>query len=444
MGLFAAVKDYLLEPIVAQPVMQERTVLAYPFDYPAPSFEQQLAALRRAGLGPWRAASITDALGVPAIFGAVNLIASQTGQMSMTALRDEVELPPDQRPRVIVRPDPFTIPREFFRSTAWNLASRGEAWWWAAKRNADGEVLSVINCNPAEVNVEDNPRDPRYPIITWRDRPMDNDDFRQLVWAKEPGALRGVGPLQMCGAAVSVAVEAQEWAANFYAGGTSAIWVKTSIPLSGGDQSGVDGADSETEVQRFLDQWMNKSPNVPRVTDDTVEDIKSIDNIPGTILDVAMSGQSLTYQNVGSEFENFLKRCLRPNVLEVMEQTMSDFLTRRTVARFNTEMLTLADIKTRYDVYKVGIETGIIDAEEARKFEGLAPGDVENAPVPFSPPQAIPTAASMQERSEVRCENVVPKTRAGITRMDRCGKLLSTDGTRPSFCPRCKATVAVA
>jgi hypothetical protein len=105
-------------------------------------------------------------------------------------------------------------------------------------------------------------------------------------------------------------------------------------------------------------------------------------------------------------------------------------------------MLTLADIKTRYEVYGLGIDKGIIDAEEARSFEGLAPGDVENAPVPFSPPAAIPTAASLQQRSEVRCEALVTKRRSGITRMAQCGKLLSIDGTRPSFCPRCKSVQA--
>ena len=127
---------------------------------------------------------------------------------------------------------------------------------------------------------------------------------------------------------------------------------------------------------------------------------------------------------------------------------MSDLLTRSTVARFNTDALTLADIKTRWEVYNLAIPViGPEGADEmAREGEGLAPGDVENAPIPFAPPHAIPTAASMQQRSvqEVRCDALVTKRQNGITRMTTCGKLLSTDGTKPSYCPRCKSTFAVA
>lgn len=461
MGMFDRVSQFLaLEPL------QERTILASALDEPAPPLATQLANLRRAGVGPWRVATIREALGVPAIFGAVNLISNVVGSMSMKAMRNEVELPPDDRPRVIIRPDPFTIPREFYRSTAYNLASRGEAWWWAAARDSDGQVLSVLNVPPAEVMVEENPRDLRYPIIRWRDKPMRNEDFRQLVYSREPGSLRGVGPLQMCGAAISVAVESQQWAANFFASGTSNIWVKTNIPLSGGDEDD----DGQAEVDRFLAQWMDKSPNTPRVTDDSVEDIKTLDvnpqgaqmlearahqnidvatmfNMDAELLNAAVAGSNLTYQNIGGRLDSFVRMCVRPNYLEVMEQTMSDFLTRSTTARFNTDALTMVDIKTRWDVYNAAVT--VIGQHEAaamaRKGEGLAPGDVENAPIPFSPPQAIPDASAFQQRSvEIRCDNMVTKRRSGITRVMECGKLLSTDGSRPNWCPRCRQPTVAA
>jgi hypothetical protein len=131
--------------------------------------------------------------------------------------------------------------------------------------------------------------------------------------------------------------------------------------------------------------------------------------------------------------------CLRPNYLEVMEQTISDFLTRSTVARFNTDYLTLADVKTRWDVYNAAVP--VIGQEEAaqmaREGEGLAPGDVENAPIPFAPPQAIPTAASLQVRStEHRCQAIVPRYRSGVTRMTTCNKAYPVEW---DYCPRCKS-----
>jgi HK97 family phage portal protein len=375
---------------------------------------------------------------VPAIFGAVSMVSNLVGSMSMKAFRNEVELPPDQRPRVIVRPDPFTIPREFYRATTWNLATRGEGCWWIAKRDGDGNALSVLNLPPHEVTITENPRDALRPRIDWRDTRIPFDDFRQLVYSREPGQLRGIGPLQMCGAAVSVAVESQEWAANFFAeGGNPSILIKKAGMLSGEvDDKGL------SEADYFLTQWMNKPHNEPRLVDEGVESVTPLAyneqgsqllnsrdyqngevarmyNIPGSLLDYYSTGSSLTYQNVGMEFEKLLRQCLRPNYLEVIEQTMSDLLTRSTVARFNT-------------VYSVGITAGIIDAEEARRFEGLAAGDVENAAVPFAPLQAVPSALPVQQRSTgFRCDGSLAIR--GVVRT--CNKMLYAG---QDHCPRCK------
>jgi HK97 family phage portal protein len=462
MSILDPVKKFLTLDIQSRAELQERNlILAEPFDF-YPDLPTQIANIRRYDR-MFRTASIQDALGVPAIFGAVNLIANLVGSMSMKAMRNEVELPPDDRPRVIVRPDPFTIPREFYRSTAYNLATRGEAWWWIARRDFDGNPISVLNINPAEVQVEENPNDLRYPRITWRDTDIKIDDIRQLVYSREPGSLRGVGPLQMCGAAISVAVEAQQWASNFFASGNSALWVKTSIPLSGGDSEA--DAEGQAEVDRFLSQWMSKDSNTPRVTDDTIEDIKSLDinpqgaqmlesrayqnvevatmfNIDAELLNAAVTGSNLTYQNIGGRFDGLIRTCLRPNYLEVIEQTMSDLLPRSTVARFNTDFLTMADPKTRWEVYELASK--VIGLEAATKMalegEGLAPGDVENAPVPFSVPQAVPDAVQVLQRrsTELRCDGMRTFRRSGITKVGVCNALLSESGRFVGTCRKCK------
>ena len=466
MSFLDSVKSFL--SLAPEHPLQERSVLATDLhDYP--DLATQLANIRRYEHGPYRAVSVTEAMGVPSIFGAVNLIANLTGSMSMKAFRNGVEMPAEDRPRLITRPDPFVIPREFFRTTAYNLASRGEAWWYVGSRDSDGNALSLINIDPAEVTVEDDPNDPLNPVITWRqwstrNRKLRRDNIRQLVYSREPGSLRGWGPLQACGAAISVAVESQLWAANFFAGGNSAIWVKTSIPLSGGvvDEDGE--LDGEAEVQRFLESWMNKDSNTPRITDDTVEDIKELNlnpqgaqmldarahqnvdvatmfNMDAELLNAVVAGSSLTYQNIGQRFDNLIKMCLRPNYFEVMEQTISDFLTRSTVARFNTDFLTESDPRTRWEIYNLALPVlGQQEAADmAREGEGLVAGDVENAPIPFAAPQAIPTAADLQVRSELRCQALAPKVRAGVTRIETCNKLIPSGFT---FCPRCKAEVA--
>ena len=105
---------------------------------------------------------------------------------------------------------------------------------------------------------------------------------------------------------------------------------------------------------------------------------------------------------------------------------MSDLLTRSTVARFHVDGLLRADIKTRYDVYKTGIESGVLSVELAQEMEGIAPGDVENAPIPFAPPSAVPTTVPlMATRSggELRCKS--------------CNRLLAEHAT-PPYRIRCR------
>jgi HK97 family phage portal protein len=385
------------------------------------SVEDLLARLTSTGtVHPWKPASIREALGVPAIYRAVSMIANTMGALSMDAYRNGVKLAPDDRPRIIVRPDPFRIPREFFNQTGWNMATRGEAWWWVASRDLDDMPLSLLSIPPAEVNVTENPRDLRYPVIEWRGVQMRNKDMLQIVLNREPGGLRGVGPLQLCGAAVSVSVEAQEWAADFFSsGGVPSTLIKSAVALT------------EDEAIALKAQWVGVPNNVPRIIDPTIEEVTDHEvdvasksmfeareyqnaeaarmfGIPATLLETSVAGSSLTYQNLETEFGKFVRGCLWPNYLEPVEQTMSDQLSRSTVSRFNVDALLRADIKTRYEVYKLGVaDSGVLSVDEAREQEGLDPGDVEMAAMPFAPPQAVPSLLPIQGRSEddgpVRC-----------------------------------------
>lgn len=380
-----------------------------------------------ARLGPsrtsvWRAASNREAMGVPAVFKAVSLISNTTGSLSMEAYRASAKLPFEDTPRIVIRPNPFTRPHVFWRDSAYYQARRGEIWWWTAKRDTDGSPMSLITIDPREIVVTENPRNLLRPIIEWRGVRMPNDDMTQITYLPDPAnPLRGWGPLQACGAAVSVAVEAQEFAANFFAGNPSNTWIKVGFPVDA------------TEAATFKEQWIGANGNLPKVTGPDVEDVKDVGtdpmraqlsdarlfqngeialmfSMPPTLLNYAVQGSTITYQNVGQIADDFLRECLLPHYLEPMEQAMSDLLTRQTIGKFNTAALLRPDIKTRYDVYNIGIPLGVLTAEEARSFEGLSPGDVENRPVPFAAPQAIPSSLPIQTRTEeepreVRCPN---------------------------------------
>ena len=430
--------------LVPQPEdFQTRSISDYP------DFATQLAAIRssQAQPRPWRAAGITEALGVPSILSAVSLIAGTVGRLSMDAYQyGELVTDRLQIPRLMVRPNPKTTPRVFYRDTAYHLATRGEAWWWVAVRDVDLAPLSLVVVPPWEITVEANPRDRFTPKITWLNRVMDNRDMRHLTYLPDTSGLRGVGPLQLAGAAVSVAVEADAWAADFYAGSLPSMVGTTDQDLDATDLAALDEqwAEKPNNLPRWMTNGMTLSeppynPQKAQLTESRsfqVGEVARMFDMPGPLLEYQMSGSSLTYRNESDIWTDFQQRCLSPHYLEPIEQEMSDLLTRSMIGRFSTWELTKADIQTRYNVYESGItKSGVLTVQEARRMEGLGPGDANFNPVPPSPPAAeigpVPTQGSgFQARSleDVRCfscnrllaEQVTPPF---VIKCGRCGTL---------------------
>ncbi len=400
---------------------------------------------------PWNVPTVRSALEVPSIFSAVSLIANTTGSLAVETFRDGVRLTGDKVPRLVTRPDPFRAPNVFYRDTAYYLAAWGEAWWWVAKRDADDLAMSLIAVPPWEITVDTTDR--LNPVITWtvngQQTVVDPRDMRQITFLPNPaGGLRGVGPLQSCGAAVSVAWESQEWAANFYAeGGYPSMHIKAAGSL-----------DSE-EAQALLQQFRLRDHNTPFISDEGIEgvdefgvneqgaqmldarlhnrgDVANMFRIPGVLLEYSAPGSSLTYQNVQEVFALFVKTCLAPGYLEKIEQELTDLLPRSTVARFNVSGFERANTLQRWQTYEIA--TRVIGAEAAAEWalrsEGFEPGDVEFQPVPFAPPQAFPTRLPVARSADpVRCTG--RRVMKGILRP--CNKLLAESGPFVGTCGRC-------
>jgi HK97 family phage portal protein len=412
-----------------------------------PSFEDQMAAIQRRSRDTYRTATAEEAMSVPAIFGAVSLIANTVGSLSLEAFRKGVLMAQEDAPRLIQRPNPFSNARVFFRDTALHLGTRGDAWWYTAVRDpVDGSALSLVVAPPWEITVTQNDDNRLRPEIKWGDRIIPNERMTHITYLPDRSGLRGVGPLQLCGAAVSVAVEAQQWAANFFSGSIPSIIGTTELDMT------------EDELLQLDKQWNEKPPNTPRWLTNAMKlsdspfdpgkaqlnesrqhqvgDVARMFNLPGALLEYQMGGSSLTYQNQQDIWADFLRRCLSPNYLEPMEQAMSDLLTRSTVARFNVKQLLRASPKERMEVHQLAISNGIYDANTAAREEGYAPGNVDFAPVPFAPPQAVPTllppnrelGLARSAMEEIRCPKCgrVNGEAAGAFRTvcKRCGTMI--------------------
>jgi HK97 family phage portal protein len=344
--------------------------------------------------------SIRAAMAVPAVFRAVSMISNLIGSFTMQAWRNDVLLTnPVQVPRLVSRPGVFGTPRDFWRDTGYSLATRGEYIWWVADRDDEGLARGLVLLPSAEVTVSWNENlTGMQREYKWRNRTIDTDDIEHGFFLRDVQGLRGMGPLQLCGAALSAAVEADEWASRFFGrGGVPSVVLKTAANLS------------KEDSDRLVTQWLERLSNEVRVTGGGLEAepfttnpeqaqllesrqhsaaaVATMFGMDADLLNAAVSGSSLTYQNVGQRLDSFIRTTLAPNYLEPIEHGISERLTRTTVGRFNLQALLRADVKTQAEVYSTLIAAGVPQSQ-AGEIAGLD-SLVDTVPIPAPEPVRI-------------------------------------------------------
>lgn len=84
--------------------------------------------------------------------------------------------------------------------------------------------------------------------------------------------------------------------------------------------------------------------------------------------------QSMTYANVETERRNMVDLSLKPYIVCVESRlNMPDFSTRDVQYRFDMDSFVRGNAQERVEITKTLLETGIIDIDEAREMEDLAP-----------------------------------------------------------------------
>jgi HK97 family phage portal protein len=130
----------------------------------------------------------------------------------------------------------------------------------------------------------------------------------------------------------------------------------------------------------------------------SVAEIARLFGVPPSKINAESSG-SLTYSTVESENQAFVRDCLL-TYLRRIEQALdsdNDLVPAGQCPEFNVDGLLRADAKTRAERAEILIRAGVMDPEEARKDEGLAPRpkpvESAEAPEPAEDPEDTPVDA---------------------------------------------------
>ena len=357
-----------------------------------PDIDAQLYERQRIRNNFVSAPTVREAMALPAIFRSISLLASAAASLNLIEyIGSAIAI---VQSTVVRRPNRLWTPGAYFRDTVQHMASYGESIWTVLSRDVQGFASSLLPVAPYSMKSKDwDGQSLRwFSTVGGREIEQDPRDIVHIPLLRDPATGRGLGPLQVCGAAVNVAVEADRWAQRWFVGGMPSTFLKSEMPLD------------EQEATTVKEQWLADPPNLPKVgyaftpqrIGFSVEEaqlngarmfnrgeVALMFGIPGRLLEYAESGTSVTYANVGDLATELVRLTLAPLYLEQIEQAFSDLLPRGHEVRFDVEGFQRADIKTRYEVYEKAISLGIITAEEAAIEEGKAAGSREVQPVPL-------------------------------------------------------------
>ena len=105
-------------------------------------------------------------------------------------------------------------------------------------------------------------------------------------------------------------------------------------------------------------------------------DIARLMSVPAWVVDASVEGSSLNYSNVESRTRELIDYGLAPYLAAIEERlSLDDVLPRGTWARFDTNLITRGDLKTRAEAYQAAQAAGILTQDDCKTLETGRPAE---------------------------------------------------------------------
>ena len=351
----------------------EKRASEFPFVLPTANYLQPLQ-------GPLHI-SYDTALGIPALYRCVNLIADSIGSLPLVAYRQGDRVRP--QPAILTMPDRTMTRMDMIASTVMSLLIDGNAYWLLGDRDELGYPRQAVLLAPDAVNIRtaQNGATIAYQVAGQVYQPEDVLHIRGLTF---PGSVKGMSVIEHHRRTLGIGIAGEDCASELYNAGGLPVGVLE-----------VDADITREEADALKAGWIannggrNRTPAVLangiayKPLSFSASDLELIDarrysaqqictlfGVPPHMVGVAMYGTSMTYSNVTQDSIQFVRYTLRPWLSRV-EQALSMLLPRGQDARFILDDMLRADTATRYSAYEVGIRAGFLTAEEVRNMEDL-------------------------------------------------------------------------
>lgn len=379
-----------------------------------------------------------SALGLPAAYRAIALIAGTCAGLPLHAYRDrgEVRERMPSQPVLVSKPHPDMTPFEWAELVYVHLLGWGNAYLRKSKQVATGRVTELWPIEPSRVRVgraKDGSK--VYGIDADGDTlPLTDEEILHIPGLGYDGTA-GMSPIRAARQAIGLAMATEKHGARFFGSGTmlsgvlstdQRIDTDTADRLKARWKSANAGLDNAHDIA-VLGSGTNFTPISVNPSDAqfietqkfSVAQIARIFGVPPHLL---MDTEKSTSWGTGIEQQSigFVTYTLRPWLIRV-EQRLSRLLPQPQYVKFAVEGLLRGDTKARYESYAVGRNWGWLSVNDIRRLEDMSPVDGGES---YLQPLNMTTLTSSGEDSPRDLVEMVQKVYLGV------GSVLSKDEAR--------------
>lgn len=334
------------------------------------------------------------------VYGCVSFIADTIATLPLDVYRKEgdrsIEVP---KPAWMSEPNPYTSMMDFITQTMWSLLLDGNAYW---VYGLDGSFITnyVTILDPSTVTVENDRGQIKY-RVNGEPAPSTLMHIRGIM---RPGCLKGLSPLEAARQSIGLGLAAQKFGGKFFDNGASLSgFISTDADLTedqaralqaswASAHSGLDNAHKPGVLDNGA-SW-----NAVTVTPEQAQFLQTRNHqsaeiagmmflLDPTMLGIQVSSNSLTYANLEQRGIHTVQFSLM-RWISRLEWHWNKLLPRLQFSKINVSAIERADLKTRFEAYRIANPTAPwMATSEIRDLEDLgpAPEDLTSpAPQPVS------------------------------------------------------------
>lgn len=337
------------------------------------------------GMSPWE---------LPIVVACRRLVADTIGQLPLVTLRHR--LPLQNQPPVTSRPDPNEPRWLTFARVVDNLTGWGHVWvvptawdasgWPVACRVHDAAagapVFDATTGDLVSVSIAGRRYDPGPDGVIW------------VPFEVPRRGHAGQSPIARCWRAVEYLAALYDMAGSFWMAGFPSVAIQVGARLNDDDTKALKAQVLSAWARRHEPAVIDNGAQLASVGSSAVESqlVESIAvanaevarafSVMPSLVNVA-GGDSLTYSTTEGEYSKWLAVGLGPYLTRI-EAAWSDMTPWGQVCRFETAVLTRADLGTRVAAYATALGgQPWLTPDEVRDREGMPP-------MPLPPPVALP------------------------------------------------------